>query len=81
MANAEIRILFAALALGAQLFCGAALAADPGRVSSQLAVSGAVLTITQQPASRAGPSFIVMPIMGAFQGTIAATTPLGWRKT
>ncbi len=43
MANAEVRLLFAALGLAAQLLCGAALAADASRVSSQLAVSGAVL--------------------------------------
>jgi hypothetical protein len=42
MANAEVRLLFAALGLAAQLLSGAALAADRGHVSTQLAVSGAV---------------------------------------
>ncbi len=44
-------------------------------------VSGAALTTTAQPASSAGASFDTMRNCGMFQGTMAATTPTGSRRS
>ena len=42
--------------------------------------SGAGLSTTQQPASRAGTSLVAIRNWGMFHGTIAATTPTGSRR-
>ena len=44
-------------------------------------VSGGGLSTTVFPAARAGASFIAATNRGAFQGTIAQTTPTGTRRT
>ena len=56
-------------------------AADTGEING--AVSGeseAGLSTTELPAARAGATFQQAIGKGKFQGTIAATTPRGWRR-
>ena len=51
------------------------------RTTASNDASGAALTTTVQPASRAGASLVAMRTWGTFQATTAATTPTGSRRS
>ena len=58
-----------------------AFSAKSQRAKADNGVSSGALATKQQPAARAGPSFLVIIALGKFQGVIAATTPTGCFNT